>query len=131
MKHTAIVLGFILLNTVLVGCSRRTAAPIAVPVHDTLWQQHYQIDTVYTDRWHYIDRKGDTVWMVDSVIVYRAKHVHDTVREVSEVPVEVVRTETVEVEKHLNLWQRMTMWLGNVAVFAMAGIIIYRIWRKR
>lgn len=125
----AIVLGFILLA--LTGCSRKAVAPVIVPVHDTLWQQHYQVDTMYTDRWHYIDRKGDTVWHVDSVIVYRAKHIHDTVKEVSEVPVEVVRTETVEVEKHLNLWQKLTMWLGKIAVFATAGIIFYKIWRRK
>ena len=123
-------LGLILLLA-LAGCSRKTAAPVVVPMHDTLWQQHYTVDTVYTDRWHYIDRKGDTVWLVDSVIVYRAKYVHDTVKEVSEVPVEVVRTETVEVERKLNMWQKMTMWLGHIAVFALAGVIFYRIWRRK
>lgn len=128
-KAIMLFLGLILLLATT-GCSRKTVAPIVVPVHDTLWQNHYEVDTMYTDRWQYIDRKGDTVWMVDSVIIYRAKHIHDTVREVNEVPVEVVKTETVTVEKKLNLWQKTTMWLGNILIFATLGIIAYKIWAR-
>ena len=130
MKRTAIVLGLIFLA--LTGCaSLKEAAPVAVPVHDTLWRQLRQVDTCYIDRWHYTDRHGDTVRIADSVIVYRAKIILDTVREFREVPVEVVRTETVEVEKSLNLWQRLTMWLGNASLLAAAGIIVYRLWRRK
>lgn len=118
----------------LTGCSQKTIAPSIVPVHDTLWRERLEVDTVYTDRWHTIDRKGDTVWLVDSVVVYRARYLRDTVRVTQEVPVEVVRTETVEVEKKLSLWQRWCLGIGRVAMLVLVGWLVYKgveLWRRK
>ena len=128
-----IVFGLILLLA-LAGCSRKTVAPVVVPVHDTMWQQYYEVDTVYTDRWHYVDRKGDTVWMYDSVIVYRAKYIHDTSRVVETVTVPVTLTKTEYVEKPLPWYQRGFLWLGRLMFIALLVFFSYkgfRLWRKR
>lgn len=128
-----LVLGLILLMA-LAGCSRQTAAPVVVPVHDTMWQQYYEVDTVFTDRWHYVDRKGDTVWMLDSVIVYRAKYVHDTTRVVETVTVPVTMTKTEYVEKQLPWYRQGFLWLGRIVFFALlafAGYKGFRLWQGR
>lgn len=122
----------VLILCVLTGCKTiRSVEQVQVPVHDTLWQQHYQVDTMFTDRWHYIDRKGDTVLMVDSVIVYRAKHIHDTIREVNEIPIEVVRTETVEVKKRNGFLHDLIFWLGMMGMLGLASWLLARITRLR
>ena len=128
-KAIMLFLGLILL-LVTTGCCRKTVAPIVVPVHDTLIEHHWQYDTSFVDRWHTIFQKGDTVWKTDSVVIFKAKYIHDTVSQSVEVPVEVVKTETVTVEKKLNLWQKTTMWLGNILIFATLGIIAYKIWAR-
>lgn len=130
-----VVFGLIFLMLATTGCSSfKDVAPVVVPVHDTLWQQHYEVDTVFTDRWHYIDRKGDTVWMRDSVIVYRAKYIHDTTRVVETVTVPVTLTKTEYVEKTLPWYRQGFLWLGRLVFLALMVFIGYkgfRLWRKR
>lgn len=104
--------------------------PVVVPVHDTLVEHHWQYDTSFVDRWHYITVKGDTVTKTDSVVIFKAKYIHDTVSQSVEVPVEVVKTETVEVGKRLNLWQKVTMWLGSIAIVGGIAIGGYKLWVK-
>ena len=114
----------------LTGCKgTRQIVERPVSIHDTLWQQYYSIDTVYTDHWHYIDRKGDTVWMVDSVIVYRAKYIHDTIREVQEIP--VIKTEVKEVEKPLKWYQKTLMYAGAFALLIGIGWLMLRLYQSK
>jgi hypothetical protein len=130
MKKFFVVILFVLGLLATTGCSRKTTVPVVVPVHDTLVEHHWQYDTSFVDRWHYITVKGDTVTKTDSVVIFKAKYIHDTVSQSVEVPVEVIKPETVEVEKRLNLWQKVTMWLGNILIFATLGIVGYKLWRK-
>ena len=133
-------LGLIMMP-VLTGCScfnalreHAAVAPVAVPVYDTLWQQKYEVDTVFTDRWHYIDRKGDTVWMHDSVIVYRAKYIHDTTRVVETLTVPVTMTKTEYIEKTLPWYQQGFLWLGRLVFLALLAFLGYkgfRLWRGK
>lgn len=138
MKRKAIILccfGLIIPVLATTGCSRKTVAPIVVPVHDTVYRNLVQHDSIYTDRWHthYEYLKGDTLHLIDTFYTdrWRSKEVHDTAYVSHDVPVpyEV----KVEVEKKLNWWQRMTMWLGTIAIVAGVAIgayKIYRLWRK-
>ena len=127
----AIVLGLILLLA-LAGCSRHTVAPVVVPVHDTVYQNSVQHDSIYTDRWHthYEYLKGDTVHLVDTFYTdrWRSRVVHDTTYISQDVPVPC-KVE-VEVEKKLNWWQKLTMWLGTIAIIGAITIGGYKLWRK-
>lgn len=130
-KHFVIICFMVL---VLAGCSRQTAAPVAMPVHDTLWRERLEVDTVYSDRWHYIDRKGDTVWLRDSVVVYRAKYIHDTARAVETVSVPVPMVKTEYVERPLSWWQQLLLGIGRVVLIVVVLWLIikgYRVWQKR
>lgn len=130
MKKILVVIIFVFGVLFTNGCSRKTTVPVVVPVHDTLVEHHWQYDTSFVDRWHYITVKGDTVTKTDSVVIFKAKYIHDTVSQSVEVPVEVVKTETVEVEKRLNLWQKVTMWLGSIAIVGGIAIGGYKLWVK-
>lgn len=141
MKQSTLVFGLILFVLATAGCSSHkalreyaAAAPVVVPVHDTAWQRRFEVDTVYTDRWHYIDRKGDTVWMKDSVIFYRAKYIHDTTRVVEPVTVPVTLTKTEYIEKSLPWYRQGFLWLGRLVFFALVAFLGYkgyRLWRRR
>lgn len=135
MSHICKGLILIVLMLAMAGCSRKTVAPVVVPVHDTVYRNMVQHDSIYTDRWHthYEYLKGDTLHLIDTFYTdrWRSKEVHDTAYVSHDVPVpyEV----KVEVEKKLNWWQRMTMWLGTIAIVAGVAIgayKIYRLWRK-
>ena len=118
----------------LTGCSRQTAAPLVVPVHDTLYRNSVQYDTSFVDRWHYIDRKGDTVWMRDSVTVYRARYIHDTTREVQTLTVQVPMVKTEYVEKPLSGVQKLCLMVGMLFLIVAALWLLYKgymLWRKR
>lgn len=117
---------------VLTGCSRKTVAPVVVPVHDTVYQNTVQHDSIFTDRWHthYEYIKGDTLHLIDTFYTdrWRSKEVHDTTYISNDVPVpyEV----KVEVEKKLYWWQKLTMWLGSIAIVGGIAIGGYKLWVK-
>jgi len=88
-------------------------------VRDTLIQRdsifHFvKGDTVKIERWHFLQGSRNVV-RVDTV------HKTDSV----EVPVEVVREKTREVEKPLKWWQEVLMWMG-VGLLAVIGWKIFR-----
>ncbi len=117
---------------VLTGCSRKTVAHVVVPVHDTVYQNTVQHDSIFTDRWHthYEYIKGDTLHLIDTFYTdrWRSKEVHDTTYISNDVPVpyEV----KVDVEKKLNWWQKLTMWLGSIAIVGGIAIGGYKLWAK-
>ena len=114
------------LCTLFVGCKHiETIVEKPVYVHDTTTAVSYHVDTVYTDRWHYIDRKGDTVRVTDSVTVYKARYVHDTVRDVVETPVTVTQTVTREVERPMRWWQKTLAWAGVVFLLIVVGSFVF------
>ena len=58
---------------------------MAVPVKQTHNEQndsiekHYIHDSIYIDRWHFADKRGDTTILHDSIFIYRWKYTGDTV----------------------------------------------------
>lgn len=126
------VFGLIMLMA-LAGCSRKTVAPIVVPVHDTLYRNSVQYDTAFVDRWHSVTQKGDTVRLHDSVVVYRAQFIHDTTHNVQTLTVEVPIVKTEYVEKALPWYRRCFMWLGRLMVLSFVAWLLYkgyRLWQK-
>ena len=107
----------------MMSCStHRHAVTVEREVHtDTVHiaQQHYDSVYIYKDRW--LDRTHDTVYMKELSTEYRYRLLRDTVRMVERdsVPYEVVRTETVEVERPLSWFDkiaRAVFWIVTGAV---------------
>lgn len=98
------------------GCSRYTTG-VPVYIHDTVTAVRQVHDSVSVDKWHTVYINGDTVMMTDSVTVERWHSSHDTVREVTEVPVEIPVVN--EVEKPLRWWQKSLIYVGMLSILAL------------
>ena len=113
----------------LAACSCSTIRYVEVPtvkvVHDTITESvtlrdsihvvdhiYTQGDSVYRDRWHYIERRS-----TDTVFIAR------------EVPVEVAKPYEVVVEKPLAWWQRLLQWVGGVCLLLLALKVGYSLRR--
>ena len=118
-----------LLVLALAGCSRKTVAPVVVPVHDTLYRNSVQFDTAFVDRWHSVTRKGDTVRLHDSIVVYRAQFIHDTTHDVQTLTVEVPIVKTEYVEKSLPWYRQCFLWLGRLVVLCLGTWLLYKVYR--
>lgn len=116
MRRWALV---VMVPLVMAGCSRKTVG-VPIYIHDTVAKVREVHDSVSVDKWHTIIVSGDTVRVTDSVMVERWRVTHDTVREVSEVPVEVEVVK--EVAKPLTLWQR-TKQGGFWVLLLLVGVL--------
>lgn len=103
-----------------------------------------RIDTTYITKW-----QRDSVWLHDSITVtdkgdtirierwhtkYVEKQVHDTTYVATHdtipqpYPVETIKM----VEKELNWWQRLRLWIGNIGLLAILGAVGWfgvRLWK--
>lgn len=120
-------LALIVLVMLVAGCSRHTTG-VPVYIHDTVTAVQKVHDSVSVDKWHTVYINGDTVRVTDSVTVIRWHTTHDTVREVTEVPVEVVRT--VEVERSLTWWQLTKHGGFCVMMVLVGGFLAWKIRRR-
>ena len=110
----------------LCGCQGTREVVREVPVHDTTYIAKVQHDSTYIDRWHEVIRKGDTVYDTKIINKYRDRMVHDTVKVVEEVPVEVETERVVEVAKPLGWWQKTLMWAGGIGLLALAAALAWK-----
>ena len=110
--------------------------------------RYVEVERVRTDTAYVSKIQRDSVWLHDSVMVERFLR-GDTVFELRDrwhvKYVERVRTDTVyrqraeiipkpypvEVERRLSWWQRLRLWLGNVALVALAGSAAYVLLLRR
>jgi hypothetical protein len=95
-----------------------------VYIHDTLTQQTFIHDSIYKHDSTFVLVKGDTIYCDRWHTEYKYKFKTDTVREVKEVPVEVITTEIKKVERSLNWWQKAIMAFGQLAIVAVVVILV-------
>lgn len=85
-------------------------------------------DSIYTDRWHVITTKGDTVYKHDSIIKYISKHIHDTLRLEYRDTINNVIVETKIESKPLNGWQRFIQgsgyFLWGIVLLAVIALVV-------
>ena len=113
-------------------------------LHDSVYVKE-KGDSVLIERWHtkYITRerhdttyisKTDTIPVPYPVTKYVEKQVHDTTYVATHdtipqpYPIETIKM----VEKELNWWQRLRLWIGNIGLLAILGVIGYygvKLWR--
>jgi hypothetical protein len=83
-----------------------------------------QVDSFWRDRFRIIYMRGDTVRVVDSVIVnqLRIRYQHDTLHVLDSIPVPYPVDKFIEVDKPLSAWQRFRIgafwWLLALVLFA-------------
>ena len=80
--HAIVICCFLLCLLAGYGCKTQT---VVVPAKQTHQEQndsiekHYIHDSIYIDRWHTIEKRGDTTILHDSIFIYRWKYTGDTV----------------------------------------------------
>lgn len=109
------------------GCRgvKTVTVEVPVPVHDTMRLVRELRDSVYIDRWHTIERKGDTVYITKTETKTKTVTRTDTAYKMIERPITVTRTETVEVEKPLRWWQKGLMWTGGGLLVLIVGYMVW------
>ena len=129
---TAVAIVIVTVLICVAFCSCKTVPQAVTPAriqHDTLLQVLYVHDSIYTDRWHTIVERGDTVHVSDSVVRFVYKVRQDTVRTVLTdsipYPVEVVR----EIPAQLNAWQRFIQGAGYALLAIVLILIIWAVVR--
>lgn len=123
MKKWMLCLVWLLL---MCGCRSAKDSQGTMPI-DTVYIDKYtdrvRIDSVYCDRWHVIEQKGDTVWLRDSVVAYRYRMLRDTVTNIQyyKEPY-IVSQEVVKVKK-------VYMWWPSIVV--LAAVCVWFFSKKR
>ncbi len=134
MKFLIIWLAFLIAISLLASCRQVEYVTVEKVRIDTTYITKWQRDSVWLHDSIHIKERGDTVMIerwhtqwrdrlrVDTI--YQATH--DTIPQ--PYPIETVKL----VEKDLNWWQRLRMWIGNVgliALLAVGGYYGWKIWR--
>lgn len=109
----------------LLGCS--TAKNFAPPEtqEKTIYKEIERVDTVFQNVYKYIHERGDTVFVRDSVLVYRYKYITkcDTFVQVDSIPYPVEVTKEVRVRNGYDRFTASGFWV-------FVGIIfLYIAWR--
>lgn len=125
------VLLIVMLLLCMTGCKGlRQTVEVPVEVHDTTFVAQMVHDSVWVDRWHTVFAMGDTVWMRDSVVQVVVKRKVDTAFRYVERPVEVVKTEMVEVEKPLSWWQQLLIHVGVASLVILVVVVLWKLVRR-
>ena len=133
--HVAAVIGWaavavmLLLATASCRTTRHTATHDTVFIDKVRTEYATRIDSVWRDCWHTEYREGDTVYRVDSLVLYRYLFRGDTVTLHDSVYVSRADTVTVEVRKPMSRFARGQIagfWLLLVAALAAAAWRIYK-----
>jgi hypothetical protein len=124
------ILEFLVLSLILGGCRTVRYVEVEKVRTDTIYENHTTRDSIYLhDSIHVKEwQKGDTIWVekVKWVTKWEAHLTHDTIYRATHdtipKPYPVIKTQ--KVEKELNWWQRMRMTVGDIALFALALILV-------
>ena len=118
----------------LASCRQVEYVTVEKVLTDTTYITKWQRDSIWLHDSIHVKEKGDTVMIerwhtqwrdrlrVDTI--YQATH--DTIPQ--PYPIETIKM----VEKELNWWQRLRLWIGNIGLIAILGIIGYygvKLWR--
>ena len=120
----AVIIALVVLALVCFSCKTRYITEteykeVPVVMHDTIAQNIWRIDTTIVKDSVYFAIKGATIFKERYNTKWRIKVAHDTINNVVEKPVEVLRTsiktETKEVNR-LYWWQKVLMIIGGASL---------------
>lgn len=107
------------------GCSTvRTFTPTETQ-EKTIYKEIERVDTVFQNVYKYIHERGDTVFVRDSVLVYRYKYVTkcDTFVQVDSIPYPVEVTKEVRVRNGYDRFTARGFWIYTAII--LAGLIFF------
>ena len=134
IKYLIIWLAFLIAISLLASCRQVEYATVENVRIDTTYITKWQRDSIWLHDSIHVKEKGDTVMIerwhtqwrdrlrVDTI--YQATH--DTIPQ--PYPIETIKM----VEKELNWWQRLRLWIGNIGLLAILGFVGWfgvRLWK--
>ena len=134
MKFLIIWLAFLIAISLLASCRQIEYVTVEKVRTDTTYITKWQKDSVWLHDSIHIKERDDTVMIERWHTKYVEKQVHDTTYVATHdtipqpYPVETIKM----VEKELSWWQRLRLWIGNIGLMAILGVIGYygvRIWK--
>lgn len=134
----AVILALVMLAVVLCGCKTKYITEteykeVPVVMHDTVAKNIWRIDTTIVKDSVYLAVKGDTIYKERYNTKWRIKMAHDTINNVVEKPVEVLRTsiktETKEVNR-IYWWQKVLILLGCASLIDLI-VQIYKFGKRK
>ena len=134
MKFLIICLAFLIAISLLASCRQIEYVTVEKVRTDTTYITKWQKDSVWLHDSIHVKEKGDTVLVEKWHTKYVEKQVHDTTYVATHdtipdpFPVETIK----EVPAELSWWQRLRLWIGNIGLLAILGVIGYygvKLWR--
>lgn len=120
----------LLVSVCFLGCATTTNTLPPNMVEKTIYKEIERVDTVFQNVYKYIYERGDTVFVRDSVLVYRYKYVTkcDTFVQVDSIPYPVEVTKEVRVRNWYDRFTARGFWVYTAIVLAALIFLIVR-WR--
>ena len=134
IKYLIIWLAVLMLLAWLTSCTATKYMEVEKVRVDTTYITKWQKDSVWLHDSILVREKGDSVWVERWHTQWRDRLRDDTIYQATHdtipqpYPVETIKM----VEKDLNWWQRLRLWIGNIGLIAILGVIGYygvKLWR--
>jgi hypothetical protein len=124
----AVMAVMIFFSLLLVSCKTQQPTIVEKVVTNTEYVDRIKCDSIYIDKYVYVDRGGDTITITKTNIEYRYKILVDSVEvlKVDSIPYEVEHI--VEVNK-MNNHQRTMYWLGWIAVLIVGLRLFWKVYK--
>jgi hypothetical protein len=131
-KLLLVILGvamLILCSLCLVSCKTQQPQVIEKIATNIEYIDRHHYDSIYIDKYVYVDKGSDTITITKTNIEYRYKTLVDSVEvlRVDSIPYEV---QVVEIIERMNNHQRTMYWLGWLAVAIVALRLFWKIYKK-
>ena len=134
----AVIIALVVLALVCFSCRTKYITEteykeVPVVMHDTIAQNIWRIDTTIVKDSVYFAVKGDTIFKERYNTLWKIKVAHDTINNVVEKPVEVLRTSIKTETKEVNRaywWQNVLMIIGGASLIYIF-IQIYKFWKRK
>ena len=133
LKAIVVWLAVLLLIALLANCTSTKYVEVEKVRADTTYITKWQKDSVWLHDSTFIKEKGDTVLIEKWHTKWRDRLRVDTIYQATHDTIPAPYPVTEYVEKDLNWWQRLRLWIGNIGLIAILGVIGYygvKLWRR-
>jgi hypothetical protein len=113
----------------LVSCKTQQPTIVEKMVTNTEYVDRHHYDSIYIDKYVYVDKGADTITITKTNIEYRYKVLTDSIEvlKVDSIPYEV---QVVEIVERMNNHQKTMYWLGWLAVLIVGLRLFWKVYKK-
>ena len=133
LKAIVVWLAVLLLIALLANCTSTKYVEVEKVRADMTYITKWQKDSVWLHDSIHVKEKGDTVLIERWHTKWRDRLRVDTIYQATHDTIPAPYPVTEYVEKDLNWWQRLRLWIGNIGLIAILGVIGYygvKLWRR-